>query len=231
VVIVPSVGARTKVFGRRMTRRRLLAGLLIVGVLATLASLLHRPLLRTVQEALIVEEPRERVDAIVVVAGGTPSREAQAAALFRAGWAPTVLVSRQAVPDRVQSLIDMGIRPHDFQGESVLALQKYGVPRSAIVTLDQPVEITETELRAVVAAAKARGWRRVMLVTTATHSRRVRLVWSREAGGSIEGRIAVVHDECSAGQTWWRRRRCSEALLHEYLGLAALYLNVSSWMR
>jgi uncharacterized SAM-binding protein YcdF (DUF218 family) len=231
VVIVPSVGARTKVFGRRMNRRRLLAGLLIVGVLATLASLLHRPLLRTVQEALIVEEPRERVDAIVVVAGGTPSREAQAAALFREGWAPTVLVSRQAVPDRVQSLIDMGIRPHDFQGESVLALQKYGVPRSAIVTLDQPVEISETELRAVVAAAKARGWRRVMLVTTATHSRRVRLVWSREAGGSIEGRIAVVHDECSAGQAWWRRRRCSEALLHEYLGLAALYLNVSSWMR
>ena len=46
------------------------------------------------------------------------------------------------------------------------ALEKYGVPRDAIVTLDQPVEITETELRAVAVAARDRGWRRLYRVTT-----------------------------------------------------------------
>ncbi|HTI57360.1 MAG TPA: hypothetical protein VMC04_24200, partial [Verrucomicrobiae bacterium] len=76
-----------------------------------------------------------------------------------------------------------------------------------------------------------RGWRRVLLVTTPNHSRRVRLIWHREAGPGLEAGLAVTHDECSGQDGWWRRRRCSEAVLHEYLGLFALYFKVSSLMR
>jgi uncharacterized SAM-binding protein YcdF (DUF218 family) len=178
-----------------------------------------------------VEDARERADAIVVVAGSTPSREDRAAALFREGWAPRVVVSHQFVPGRVQRLLDMGIRPLDFQGESVRALELFGVPRSAIVALPEVVEITETEVRGVVAEARARGWRRVLLVTTASHSWRVKVIWGREAGATVAAGIAVVHDQCTAEDGWWRRRRCSEAVLHEYLGLLALYLHISSLMR
>jgi uncharacterized SAM-binding protein YcdF (DUF218 family) len=215
-----------------VTRRPVWVALIALLALAGLAVLAHRPLLRAASQALVVvDDPRERADAIVVVAGSTPSREETAAGLFRAGWAPRVLVSRQFVPGRVQRLIDMGIRRLDFQGESVAALQRYGVPRDAIVTLDQPVEITETELRAVAALARDRGWRRLILVTTPFHARRVQLIWRRESGGAIEGRLAAVPDECAGEDAWWRRRRCSEAVLHEYLGLLALYLHISSLMR
>jgi uncharacterized SAM-binding protein YcdF (DUF218 family) len=214
-----------------MTRRPALVAALVLVALAGLGLLAHRPLLRAAGAALVVEDPPRAADAIVVVAGSSPSREEIAAALFREGWAPRVLVSRQAVPRRVQRLIDLGIRPRDFQGESVLALEKFGVPRNAIVTLDQPVEITEAELRVVAAAARERGWRRLTLVTTWFHARRVHLIWQRETGGAIEGRLATVSDECAAAAAWWRRRRCSEAVLHEYLGLLALYLRISSWMR
>ncbi|MGH7365105.1 MAG: YdcF family protein [Candidatus Rokuibacteriota bacterium] len=213
-----------------MSRRLVAAVIALVGLVA-LGVLVHRPLLRAAGQALVVNEPRERTDAIVVVAGRTPTREEAAAALFREGWAPRVLVSRQRVPPRVQRLLDMGIRPLAFQGESVLALEKYGVPRAAIVTLDEPVEITETELRAVAATARSRGWRRLTLVTTPFHARRVQLIWKRETGGAIEGRLAVTPDDCAAGDPWWRRRRCSEAVLHEYLGLLALHLRISSLMR
>jgi len=214
-----------------MTRRPVWVALIALLALGGLAVLAHRPLLRAASQALVVDDPRERADAIVVVAGSTPSREETAAGLFRAGWAPRVLVSRQFVPGRVQRLLDMGIRRLDFQGESVAALERYGVPRDAIVTLDQPVEITETELRAVAAVARDRGWRRLILVTTPFHARRVQLIWRRESGGAIEGRLAAVPDECAAEDVWWRRRRCSEAVLHEYLGLLALYLHISSLMR
>jgi len=214
-----------------MRRRPLLAILLVVLALLAVVVVAHRPLLRVAGHALVVEEPGPPADAIVVVAGGTPSREARAAALFHAGGAPRVLVSRQFVPGRVQTLIAMGIRPLDFQGESVLVLEKLGVPRGAIVTLDRPAEITETELRQVVAAARARGWHRVTLVTSALHARRVRLIWRREAAGAIEAGIAVAQDECSSEDGWWRRRRCSEAVLHEYLGLFALYFHLSGAMR
>jgi uncharacterized SAM-binding protein YcdF (DUF218 family) len=228
------MGLHTKAFGAgnaRMRRRPFLTAVLVVLALLALVAVAHRPLLRAAGHALVVNEPGPPADAIVVVAGGTPGREARAAALFQAGGAPRVLVSRQFVPGRVQTLIAMGIRPLDFQGESVLVLEKLGVPRDAIVTLDQPVEITETELRQVVAAAKARGWHRVTLVTSSAHTRRVRLIWRREAAGAIEAGIVAAPDECSSADGWWRRRRCSEAVLHEYLGLFALYLNVSSWMR
>ena len=215
-----------------MTRRPLLVVLVVLVAIAGLGVLAHRPLLRAAGDVLRVEDPRERTDAIVVVAGSTPAREETAAALFREGWAPRVLVSRQHTPGRVQRLVDMGIRRLDFQGESVAALEKYGVPREAIVVLDQPVEITEAELRGVVAAARERGWRRLTLVTTWSHSRRVQVIWGRETDGTVEARLATVPDQCSGGgDPWWRRRRCSEAVLHEYLGLLALYLRISSWMR
>jgi uncharacterized SAM-binding protein YcdF (DUF218 family) len=213
-----------------MTRRAAWVSLIALLALAGLTVVAHRPLLRATGQALAVDDPRERADAIVVVAGSTPSREETAARLYREGWAPRVLVSRQFVPDRTRRLIDMGVRRLDFQGESVAALEKYGVPRDAMIALDQPVEITETELRAVAAAARDRGWRRVILVTSASHTRRVQLIWRHESGGGIEGRLAAVPDECT-GDAWWRRRRCSEAVLHEYLGLLALYLHISSLMR
>ena len=164
------MGAHPKV----LRRHPLLVALLVVVALLAAAALTHRPLLRAAGRALVVSEAPGRSDAIVVVAGGTPTREGRAAELYRAGVAPLVVVSRQSLPGRVQTLIAMGVRPLDYQGEAVAVLQKYGVPREAIVTLDQPVEITETELREVLAAAKARGWRRLTLVTNASHSRRVR---------------------------------------------------------
>jgi uncharacterized SAM-binding protein YcdF (DUF218 family) len=221
------MGARPKV----LRRRPLLGVLLVVLALLAAAALAHRPLLRAAGHVLVVSETPGRSDAIVVVAGATPTREGRAAELYRAGVAPLVVVSRQSLPGRVQTLIAMGVRPLDYQGEAVAVLVKFGVPREAIVTLDQPVEITETELQGVFAAAKARGWHRLTLVTNAFHSRRVRLIWSRQAAGAVDASIVVVHDNCSGQDGWWRHRRCSEAVLHEYLGLLALYLNVSSVMR
>lgn len=199
-------------------------------VLALVGVFAHRPLLRAAGRVLVVEPSDGRADAIVVVAGSTPTREALAATLFRDGRAPVVVVSRQTMPVRVQQLVDLGIRPLDFQGESVAALEKYGVPGAAIITLSEPVEITEMELRGVAAEARSRGWHRVLLVTTPNHSRRVRLIWNREAGPGIEAGLAMIDDECSADRTWWTRRRCSEAVLHEYLGLVAVYLHVSNLM-
>src|SRR5258706_535066 len=74
--------------------------------------------------------------------------------------------------------------------------------------------------------ATPRGGRRVPLAPGGPPPRRVRLIWRREAAGAIEAGIVAAPDECSSADGWWRRRRCSEAVLHEYLGLFALYLNV-----
>jgi uncharacterized SAM-binding protein YcdF (DUF218 family) len=208
--------------------RRLLVAALVLAALAIVA---HAPALRLMGRALVVEDPLTRADAIVVVAGGTPDREEVAARLYREGLAPEVVLSNQFTPDRVRNLIALGARHLDYQGEARVALEQHGVPSQVIVALPTPVKTTEAELRIVGEAARARGWRRVILVTSPQHSRRVKLVWSREAPAGIEGLVRVVAEDKFLDGDWWRKRRQTEAVLHEYLGLAALYLHISHYLR
>jgi uncharacterized SAM-binding protein YcdF (DUF218 family) len=211
--------------------RRALRWGAIVVVLALVIAFGHAPAFRWLGTALVVEDDVKPADAIVVLAGGIPAREAAAAALYRQGLAPRVVVSNQLTPPRVNELIRMGIREHDFQGESRLVLERHGVPSAAIVLVREPVEITETELRRVGLVAQERGWRRVILVTSPQHSRRVKLVWERQAPSGIEGLVALAPEDGIEVDGWWRKRREAEAVLHEYLGLAALYLGISRYFR
>jgi uncharacterized SAM-binding protein YcdF (DUF218 family) len=214
----------------RRARRRLAVVALAVAALAVLAAVAYRPALRLVGRALVVEDALAPADAVVVMAGGIPTREVAAAELYRLGWAPRVVLSKQFTPDRVRELIALGARRFDYQGEARLVLEKHGVPPDAIVALPVAVKTTEAELQLVAEAAQARGWRRIILVTSPEHSRRVRLVWTRQAPGSIEGRVALVQADDFLEDGWWRKRRQAEAVLHEYLGLAAIYLGVSKYL-
>ena len=208
--------------------RRLVVAALVLAALAVVA---HAPALRLIGRALVVDDPLARADAIVVVAGGTPAREEAAATLYREGLAPDVVLSNQFTPERVRALIALGARRFDYQGEARVVLEKHGVPSQVIVALPAPVKTTEAELKVVGEAARARGWRRVILVTSPQHSRRVKLVWSREAPAGIEGLVRVVQEDDFLDGNWWRKRCQAEAVLHEYLGLAAIYLGISPYFK
>src|SRR5258707_11008059 len=107
-----------------MRRRPLLVVLLVVLALVAMVAVAHRPLLRAATHALVVDEPVPPADAIVVVAGGTPSREARAAPLFPAGGGPPVLGSRPFLPPRAPTPPPDGFTPPDFPGASVVVLEK-----------------------------------------------------------------------------------------------------------
>ena len=216
-----------------MGRRRVLAGVLItLAGLGAIAALCHRPVLRLIAAVLVVEDRLERVDAIVVVAGGTPSREAKAAALFREGWAPRIIVSRPVPNSNLRALRALGVRPLDLQGESMLALTKYGVPPDRIVTMAEPSQNTERELETVHDLARRTGYRGVILVTSAEHTRRVKVIWSRQdREDHIEGLVVPAPNDDFSVDGWWRRRRAAEAVLHEYLGILVIYLGISELMR
>jgi uncharacterized SAM-binding protein YcdF (DUF218 family) len=211
-------------------RGRLAVAALSAAALVILAAAAHRPALRLIGQALVVEDTLAPADAVVVVAGGIPSSETTAAGLYVRGLAPLVVLSNDFTPARVRELIALGARRLDYQGESRLVLQAYGVPPDAIMALAVPVKSTEAELRLVAEAAQARGWRRIILVTSPHHSRRVKLVWTRESPGSVEGLIALAKEGDFADDGWWRKRRQAEAVLHEYLGLAVIYLGVSKYL-
>lgn len=211
-----------------MARPRRLIPLLAVGLLglAVAVALLHAPLLRSMARWLWVEDRPERADAIVVLAGGTPRREQAAAALWKDGWAPRVVISRPFQRPELQELIDLGVRRLDLQGEARAVLEKSGVPPDRIIALPEVSTTTEPELALVRDAARRLGYRRVLLVTSPEHTRRVRLTWSRQSHGGPEG-LVIAAAEDFPFEDWWRRRRAAEAVLHEYLGLLVLALGVS----
>lgn len=207
----------------------------VVAVLAVLALILiawavHAPVLRWAGSNLSIEDPLAEADVIVVVAGGAPFRERAAADLYLQGWAPRVLISRATNPPGVEALVAIGVRPLDLQAESRAALLRFGVPANAVVALSEPVRITEEELAVVQREARARNWRRLILVSSPEHTRRVKTIWygrgPRDMGVIVRGSPYGRPDG-----VWWRDRRLAEAVLHEYLGLAAIYLGVSGWMR
>jgi uncharacterized SAM-binding protein YcdF (DUF218 family) len=214
-----------------VTRRRLLGIVAVLLLLAVAGWALHQPVLRAVAHALVVEDALADADALVVVAGDAPFREQAVADLFKQGWAPRVIVSRPVNPASVAALVELGVRPLDVQGESHAALLRFGIPAAAIVTLERTAQITEDELALVRQEARARGWRRLILVSSPDHTRRVKTIWYRRGGDGIQAIVRASPYGRFPRDGWWRERRMAERVLHEYLGLTALYLGVSGWMQ
>ena len=95
--------------------RRLLPGIaILVAGLVLAVGVWHAPLLRAVGTWLRVEDRLERADAIVVLAGGTPRREATAAALWEGGLgAPGhhLATARAPRPSRADRARNPPVRP------------------------------------------------------------------------------------------------------------------------
>lgn len=216
-----------------MTRRRrtLLGVAAALVALVALAVLLHAPILRSLGTWLRVEDPLAKADAIVVLAGGTPRREATAAALWKEGWAPRVIISRPLERPDLREMIALGIRRYDLQGEANQALQAFGVPAADIVEIGDISRTTEPELALVRDLATQRGYRRLILVSSPEHTRRVKRIWIKQARAGSPEAVVVPAREPFPFHDWWRHRRASESVLHEYLGHLVLALGISPFFR
>jgi uncharacterized SAM-binding protein YcdF (DUF218 family) len=177
----------------------LAVGLAALGSAAPLA-------LAALGSFLVVDDPLQRASAIVVLAGGTPAREAEAAAVYRSGWAPrVVLVGTSELVERRA------------------ALEARGVPESAIVAVAEHAADTLAELRLAAEVVRAAPGP-VILVTSSFHTRRVQAAWAQVRGG---GPVAIVHpvaDDSYDPAGWWRDGSMARAVAHEYLGLIELAL-------
>lgn len=195
-------------------RRRRLRLLLLALVAGAFAAVFGLPQLG---RYLVVADELVPSDAIFVLEGGTPARELEAAALYRAGVAPRVVLTLARDPLEV---------PHRLAGEpnpqerAARVLAHIGVPAAAIVQLDRVVENTVQELAADFEYAQSRGFRAVVLVTSPPHTRRVRVIWNSRFESRMPARIRPTRYEEFDARRWWRSRRWLEDGLHELVGIA-----------
>lgn len=168
-------------------------------------------LLGAAGQALLREDPLAAADAIVVL-GGAPSWRAPAGArLLAAGWAPRLLTvggtqARGGWADARRTR---------------LALLDLGVPDAAIEAVAQDARGTADEARVVVALAAARGWTRLIVVTSPYHCRRAGMLFGRRgAAVGLDIRMVPAVEDPFDPAAWWvdgRQRRLARNELLKHL--------------
>jgi uncharacterized SAM-binding protein YcdF (DUF218 family) len=193
----------------------LVAGLLLAGFAGA-------PILREIAAFLIVEDPFGRVATIVPLQGQTPFREMEAAKLYRAGWAPQVVIVHPVPRAESKALHDLGIRTRGAWEVSREVLIRQGVPESAIVVVPGKAGGTLEELQAVYSAMTSKD-AAVILVTSKYHTRRTRLTWQYVTAGKSQPIVRAATGDPFDPNRWWHQRRFALSVVREYLGLVNYY--------
>lgn len=210
----------------RLTRRLFL--LLTIALLAGMAACVVG-----VGRLLVDPGAREAVepaDAIVALAGANADRWLEAYELWREGHAPRIVLSPGWPDGAERELARRGVHvPNGAEVARGVLTGSLAVPPGAVEILEGPLDNTAAEAETVAQVAAARGWRRVIVVTSLAHTRRTRYAMERAftpAGVAVQVR-ASRFDRFNAAQ-WWRRRSDIRWVLTELPKLAAYRLGVGS---
>ena len=188
---------------------------LALVTLGAAAYVLRAPLLTGMANAIIVDEPLAPADVIVVLGGDTHLRLAHAAKLFHQGIAPRVVI--MAAPLHSASVPGTNSDPaYPF----VQIARERGIPDSAITVLRFPAGYANTQgegqlLREYLEHNPAR---RVIVVTSAYHTRRARWTLRRELRGvPVEIRMSASPDPGFDASNWWQTEEGFVAYITEML--------------
>jgi len=192
--------------------------MLFIAVFVYVAlSYFHAPILTQVGKYLVVQHPVERSDLIVCLAGADVERALAGGDLFARGLAPKIFISRESLPDGLETLRQRGIDYPESIDRVMMILKGLGVPESALIRNDRPMESTFHEADAAAALVREKKYRSLILITSPTHSRRTWLTF-RKALPDKEVRIAVLPTPYSQfrAEDWWKTRRYLREVILEY---------------
>ncbi len=195
--------------GRR--RRWGLRFLVALALLVVIGLLVGPRLLGFLGRYLITEDPLDKADAIVVL-----SEPMEAAELYRAGWAPRVILSDSQKPAGYYELAARGLRlPSGLEGRERV-VEFLGVDRGAVDRIEQDFGSTLELACGVVRHARSRRYRTLIVVTDQFHTTEAAKVLALLSDGDPRtivrpSRYTIVRDG-----RWWRSRAAARDLLFKY---------------
>jgi uncharacterized SAM-binding protein YcdF (DUF218 family) len=206
----------------RSTLKRILKALLLTGCLLLLVGFLafifRSQLLTGLARFLIVDdEVQQPADIIYMLNGEVNTRPFHAAKLFRAGLASRIVIAR--AEDGPAAAIH--VFPNDTDA-SVEVLQRLEVPSDQITVLLIEGGVTSTRDEAVVLRhyIEKHGLERVILVTSAFHTRRTQWIFDRVlAGSGVTVEISAAPQWKFDETNWWQQERGLLMFADEYLKL------------
>lgn len=191
--------------------------LVIIAFLYIVLSYFHGPILTQMGRYLVVQHPAAKSDLVVCLAGGSVERGMASADLYARGLAPRIFIGREPIPDGLETLKQKGVAYPESVDLVRVIFRGLGVPESAVITSDRPLESTFEEAEKVAALVKEKGYRSLILVTSPTHSRRAWLTFQK-AISDKEFRVTVIPTPYSKfrAEDWWKTRRYVREVIMEY---------------
>jgi uncharacterized SAM-binding protein YcdF (DUF218 family) len=204
---------------KRLLRRGalVLAPVLVIGVF----------LLRGLGSWLVVQDPLEKSEAIVVLGGTMYERQMEAVDLFKEGWAPRIYVLREIADWGEAELIARGIPYTRIVDLQIETMRRLGVPAERIEILDA-ANSTAAEAQIVLKLAADAKLTRLIVVTSKQHTRRARLVMNRRlspAGVNVIVRASRYDRTDTDG--WWRNRSTLRFTVFETQRLMGYWIGIA----
>ena len=198
----------------RSHRAALVALILVIGATAGLAAP-RTAVLRAAGHLLVVEDPLQPVDVIVVTVAGGAAGLLEASDLVHQGIAPRVAVFTDPLDDVETEFASRGVEFENREQTSGRLLKSLGVDNAA--RIPKSIAGTEEEARVLPAWSRAHGVDSVLVITTPDHSRRLRRVFAREMEGYAT-KITVRSTRYSSfsADRWWQSRDGSRTALVEF---------------
>jgi uncharacterized SAM-binding protein YcdF (DUF218 family) len=153
------------------------------------------------------EDPLEKADAIFVFAGTRVERPLEAADLYREGYAPRIVITRATAEQGTLAAERRGLRiPSDFDLSKDVLLN-LGVPQEALMAPPRIHDNTAAEAQTLHDLAVHNKWKRVIVVSSKYHLRRIRLAAGRAMRGT--GVTLILRGsryDPATPERWWQRR-------------------------
>jgi len=184
---------------------RILAVVVFAGVLTVGVPAIRGPILRSVGWALVVDEPVEPADVVVVPVNADGAGALEAADLVHNGIASRVAVFGDP-PDPVdREFIRRGIPYEDAAARTAGQLVSLGV--TAIEQIPRAVAGTEDEGEVLRDWCGLHQFRSVVVVSTPDHSRRLHRVLRRAMKGhQTRVTVRVTRHSAFDPDRWWETR-------------------------
>ena len=195
--------------------RRLLSLVVILALIAGAALWAFR----NVGRWLVAPDGLQHARAIVVLSRRVPFRAVEAADLYHQGWAPEVWLSRDEIDDVDETFIELGVPHISDQDYDQMVLERLGVPKEAIRILEPPPTTTVGEITLIADEMRRRGGDKVILVTSAVHTRRDKVIWHIIVGDHPQAILRIASAEPTNPDHWWRSTKDIQDVLHEVFGL------------
>jgi hypothetical protein len=198
--------------------------LLVIVLLGVVCSVpaIRGAILRTVGRALVVDEPVEPADMIVVPLWAGAAGAIDAADLVHRGIASRVAVLPEPPRPAEQELTRRGIPYQDESADLVQLLRALGVAQVELIP--EPAAGTHAESRVLVSWCDQHQFRSIVVVSAPDHSRRVRRALHRSLLGHPT-RVVVRSARYASfdPNRWWHTR---DGIRIEIVELQKLLLDV-----